>query len=81
MSSELVNTPEENNKKYIQLSKTNIDNAIHKNNYKNAFFLFIMVLERLDNNDKVEFVNYYSKKLNYLASWFDPIEDIRCYKR
>ena len=63
MSSELVNTLEENNKKYIHLSKTNIDDAIDKNDYKKAFFFLIMVLERLDNNVKVEFIDYYSKKL------------------
>ena len=54
---------EENNKIYIQMSKTNIDNSIRKNEYKKAFSLLIMVLERLDNDEKVEVIDYYIKKL------------------
>ena len=54
---------EDNRKIYIQISKTNIDKSIRKNNYRKAFSLLIMVLERLDNNEKVEFISYYSKKI------------------
>ena len=57
-------TPEERHKLYIELSKTNIDNFIYENNYKKAFSLLIMVLERLDNSEKVDFIQYFSKKLD-----------------
>lgn len=59
----LVKTQEDNNNIYIQMSKTNIDNYIYNFEYRKAFSLLIMVLERLDNNEKVEFIDYYSKKL------------------
>lgn len=54
---------EDNNKIYIQTSKTNIDKLINNNNYRDAFTLLILVLERLDNNDRLEFIDYYSKKI------------------
>jgi len=55
---------EEDNKKiYINMSKTSIDNYIYNYIYKKAFLTIIMVLERLDNNEKVEFIDYYSKIL------------------
>ena len=57
-------TQEDDNKIYILKSKTNIDNFILKNEYKRAFSLLILVLERLDDIDKVEFIDYYSKKIN-----------------
>ena len=56
-------TEEDNNKIYTKISKTNIDNYISNNNYKNAFLLLIMVLERLDNDEKIEFIDYYSKNI------------------
>jgi hypothetical protein len=58
-----IKTQEENNKLYIQLSKNSIDDCIYKNDYKQAFWIFIMVLERLNNDDKVEFIDYYIKQL------------------
>lgn len=54
---------EDNNKIYIQTSKTNIDKLINNNNYRDAFTLLFLVLERLDNNDRLEFIDYYSKKI------------------
>jgi len=53
---------EENTKVYISTSKQNIDSFIRNNEYRKAFGLFIAVLERLDENEKNEFINYYSKK-------------------
>jgi hypothetical protein len=50
---------EDNVKIYISMSKQNINN----NDYKKAFGLLILVLERLDENEKNEFINYYSKKM------------------
>ena len=40
-------TQEENNKIYISNSRINIDNYIINNEYKKAFLLLILVLERL----------------------------------
>ena len=54
---------QENNKLYIQMSKTSIDYYISENDFKNAFSLFIIVLEMLDENEKKEFISYYSKDL------------------
>ena len=60
----MENTPTENRELYIQLSKKNIDNCIHNyHDYKKAFTLLIMILERLDETEKTEFIDYYSKNL------------------
>jgi hypothetical protein len=61
-------SPEENKKLYICHSKLNIDDYINKNDYNKAFILLILVLERLDENEKIEFINYYSSKLNKINS-------------
>ena len=58
---------EENDKKYILGSKQDIDNYIHKNEYRKAFGRLILVLERLDDNQKVEFIDYYSKNLMFFG--------------
>ena len=67
----------ENDQIYILNSKKNINNFIHKNEYGKAFGLLILVLERLDNNEKVEFINYYSKKLNDLITGISHFDDRR----
>jgi hypothetical protein len=67
MSSEVVTTQEDNDKLYILGSKKNIDNYIHRNEYKKAFGLLVLVLERLDDKQKVEFINYYSKNMSKLG--------------
>ena len=54
---------QENNKLYIEMSKTSIDYYIRENDFKNAFSLFIIVLEMLDENEKKELISYYSKDL------------------
>lgn len=46
---------------YISGTKKNIDDFIERNNYKAAFGLLIMFLERLEENEKKEVINYYSK--------------------
>jgi hypothetical protein len=56
-------TQKENNTLYILKSKTNIDTFIRCNDYKKAFTLFVIVLEKLHDNDKDKFIYYYSKKL------------------
>ena len=57
----------EADEKYISGSKQNIDNFIHKNEYRKAFGLLILVLERLDGNQKEEFIDYYSKNMTNLG--------------
>ena len=64
----------DNKKIYIRMSKMSIDNYIYNYSYKKAFLTLIMVLERLDNNEKVEFIDYYSKKLNNLSNGIYNIE-------
>ena len=60
-------TKEENDKIYILGSKKNIDSFINKNEYKKAFGLLILVLERLDDNQKNEFIDYYSKNMKNMG--------------
>ena len=53
--------------KYISGSKVNIDNYIHKNEYRKAFGLLIVFLERLDGEEKAQVIDYYSKNLQQLG--------------
>jgi hypothetical protein len=57
------NEEEEDEKDFIIGSKQNIDKFMYNFEYKNAFWLLILVLEVLDNNQKIEFIDYYSKNL------------------
>jgi hypothetical protein len=50
-------------KKYISGSKLNIDNYIRKNEYKKAFGLLILFLERLNGEEKTKVIDYYSKNM------------------
>jgi hypothetical protein len=54
---------EENDELYISASKNNIDSFINKNDYRKAFGLLILVLERLEQNQKNDFIDYYSKNM------------------
>jgi hypothetical protein len=49
----------ENVEKYILISKQNIDKLLKSYKYKEAFGLLILVLERLDDKEKVDFIDYY----------------------
>lgn len=61
-------TKEENDEIYILGSKKNIDGFINKKEYRKAFGLLIMVLERLDDeNQKNEFIDYYSKNMEKMG--------------
>jgi hypothetical protein len=57
----------ENDEIYISGSKKNIDDFIHKQEYRKAFGLLILVLERLDNNQKEEVIDYYSKNMENMG--------------
>lgn len=59
-------TEEENNILYIQDSKKKIDEYIYTNEHKKAFVMLLIVLEKLENNEKLELIDYYTKKLNRL---------------
>lgn len=48
---------------YISNSKANIDNYIRKNKFKKAFGLLILLLERLDDQEQRDVIDYYSKNL------------------
>jgi hypothetical protein len=53
----------ENEEKYISDSKRNIDAFLYKKEYRKAFGLLILFLERLDSKEKVEVIDYYSKNM------------------
>lgn len=57
----------ENVEKYISGSKLNIDNFIRKNEYRKAFGLLILFLERLDGKQKADVIDYYSKNMYQLG--------------
>ncbi len=54
----------ENVEKYISGSKVNINNFIRNNEYRKAFGLLILFLKRLDDKEKAEVIDYYSKNMN-----------------
>ena len=53
----------ENNEKYISISKQNIDKLLTTYEYRKAFWLLILFLERLDGEDKTQVIDYYSKNM------------------
>ena len=57
----------ENEEKYISISKQNIDNFLTRYDYRKAFWLLILFLERLDDKDKVDVIDYYSKNMKQLG--------------
>ena len=66
---------ENNIQLYIQKSKLNIDNFILKKEFQKAFTLLILVLERLNDTEKVEFIDYYSKNLIDLIMGVSHLND------
>jgi len=56
-------TEEEDTMIYIYFSKKRIDDMILNNDYQSAFQYLIMVLGRLDDNNKKNVIDYYSNKL------------------
>lgn len=54
---------DEDEKEYFVGSKKNIDELIYNYDYKKAFWLLILVLERVNDNQKTELIDYYSKNL------------------
>ena len=58
---------------YISGSKLNIDNFIRKNEYRKAFGLFILFLERLDGKEKAEVIDYYSKNIADMGIFKDTL--------
>jgi len=60
---------------YILGSKRNINSYINKNEYQSAFGLLISVLERLTNNQKEEFIDYYSKNMEKMGIFPGKLQD------
>jgi len=52
---------------YVSESKQNIDRYIRKKEYRKAFGLLILVLERLDDTQKGTLIDYYSKNMSTIA--------------
>ena len=48
----MIMNKDHNSKIYIEMSKNNINGYINKNDYRKAFGLLILVLERLDGDEK-----------------------------
>ena len=53
--------------KYISGSKLNIDKFIRQNEYRKAFGLLILFLERVDDKEKADVIDYYSKNMKQLG--------------
>lgn len=70
METELID-----NNIYIQISKSNIDNALYNDDYIQACALLIMVLERLNNDEKVEFIDDYSTRLVKILRGISHLDD------
>jgi len=45
--------------KYVSYSKKNINEYIEKNDYKSAFQILVMVLNRVDEEQKSAIIKYY----------------------
>ena len=58
---------------YISLSRQNIDKCLYNYEYRKAFGLLILVLERLDENQKNEFIQYYSENMIKLGVFSNQI--------
>ena len=52
---------------YISGSKLNIDNFMRKNEYRKAFGLLILFLERLNDTEIKAVIDYYSKNMQNLG--------------
>ena len=59
--------------KYITDSKVNINNYIRQNEYRKAFWLLILFLERLDSEEKVQVIDYYSKNMQQLGVFYNTL--------
>ncbi len=55
---------EENRSEYLLESKKNINDLIRCNKDNQALRLIFLVLDRLNDEEKLDFVNYYIKILN-----------------
>lgn len=65
------NKTKENTDKYISLSKRNIDVYMTRREYRKAFGLLIMFLERLDDVEIRQVIQYYSKNMQDLGVFTD----------
>jgi len=54
---------EKNRNNFISTASKNIDAYIQKNDFKAAFTLFLLTMERLNHRERQEFIDYYNLKL------------------
>jgi len=66
MNLDVVESKKDNRKMYVEMSKSNIDKYIYYKDFREAFELLILVLERLDENEKIDFIKYYSMNMKEL---------------
>ena len=52
---------------YILISKNRINAFMRKKEYRKAFGMLILVIERLDETERVQFINYYSRNMQHLG--------------
>jgi hypothetical protein len=60
-------TREEDRAIFIMGSKETINRYIEKNDCRSALRFFVLILSRLDNDEKKEFIEYYSKNMKKLG--------------
>jgi hypothetical protein len=59
----LIKYTDDGNTQYIMDSIMHIDNYISNNEYRKALWLLVVVLHRVNGNEKIKILNYYDKKL------------------
>ena len=52
---------------YISISKNRINAFMRKKEYHKAFGMLILVIERLDEQERVQFIAYYSRNMQHLG--------------
>lgn len=54
---------EKNKRDYMTDATKNIDRYIKNNDYKRAFSLFLLTIEKLDQQERQVFIDYYNLKI------------------
>jgi hypothetical protein len=75
-SNDKYKTIEESDMAYFSTSQTSINTYLGAGNYKSAFGLFILVVNRLDNYKKYEIINYYKRNISFLGEYSDNDNEV-----
>jgi hypothetical protein len=59
----LIEYKDDGNTQYIMDSIMHIDHYISNNEYRKALWLLVVVLHRVNGNEKIKILNYYDRKL------------------